>query len=179
MGLDISSYRKLSKLDCVFDADGEPIDPVTREGVDYDLYAYLNPDFPGREGQIEGKTIYRAEESDGFRAGSYGFYNNWREDLAQLAGYPPIKVERYGQVSERHDEAAWQVESGPFLEMIVFSDCEGVIGAETCAKLAKDFAEFDEKAKTFKGITNVFYEKYKEWQAAFEMGADDGAVQFH
>ena len=25
MGLDISSYRKLSKLDCVFDADGEPI----------------------------------------------------------------------------------------------------------------------------------------------------------
>lgn len=179
MGLDISSYRKLTKLDCVFDEDGEPIDPVTREDVDYDMYAYLNPDFPGREGQIEGKTIYRAEESDGFRAGSYGFYNNWREDLAQLAGYAPIKVERYGQVSERHDEAAWQVEAGPFLEMIVFSDCEGVIGAEVCAKLAKDFAEFDEKAKYFKGRVNGFYELYEKWKAAFEMGADEGAVQFH
>jgi hypothetical protein len=179
MGLDISSYRKLSKLDCVFDADGEPINPITRDGMDYDLYAHLNSDFPGREGQIENKSIYSAEDSDGFRAGSYGFYNNWREDLAQLAGYAPVKVERYGNTSERHDEGAWLQENGPFWEMIVFSDCEGVIGAEVCAKLAKDFAEFEEKAKTFKGRVNQFYELYEKWKAAFEMGADEGAVQFH
>lgn len=56
MGLDITAYRKLTKIDAVFDADGEPIDPNTRESIDYDLHAYLNPDFPGRA-EAEGLRV--------------------------------------------------------------------------------------------------------------------------
>ena len=179
MGLDISAYRKLQKLDCVFDADGEPIDAVSREPVNYDFFAYVNPDFPGRQGSIEHMAIYSAEEGEAFNAGSYGGYNTWRESLARLAGYPLADVERYGKIHSRHDQGAFNAESGPFWEMIVFSDCEGVLGAEVCAKLAEDFAKFDSVAKAIHGTESYFYVKYQEWKNAFEMAADSGAVDFH
>jgi len=34
MGLDVSAYKKLTKLDVLFDEDGEPVNPVTRELID-------------------------------------------------------------------------------------------------------------------------------------------------
>lgn len=57
------------------------------------------------------------------------------------------------------------------------SDCEGVIGPEVSAKLVKDFADFDERAKTRGG--KYFYALYCDWRKAFEMAADGGAVSFH
>jgi hypothetical protein len=184
MGLDISAYRKLTKIDAVFDADGDPIDPVTRGAIEYDFYSYISHDFPGRADELEDKGVYRAEQCMGFRAGSYGGYNVWREHLATMAGYPGLERDRYntGDIQIRHDAGAFQATKGPFWEVICFSDCEGVIGAKTCAKLAKDFAEWDARAKQYGDALdqpNWFYEKYKEWREAFEMGADDGAVDFH
>lgn len=183
MGLDITAYRKLTKLDCVFDAGGEPIDKKTEEPMDYDFRAWVNPDFEGRADDIESKAFYSAADSFGFRAGSYSGYNGWREELSRLAGYPSVQVDRYGtgNIQERHDYGAFNADGGPFWEMINFSDCEGVIGATISAKLAKDFAEFDEKAKAFNsnGPEDWFYGKYQEWRKAFEMAADGGAVQFH
>lgn len=184
MGLDITAYGKLTKIDVVFDADGEPIDPVTRECVDYDLHAYLNPDFPGRADDIEDRAVYRAEGSMGFRAGSYGGYNCWREDLAKLAGYPAIPVDRHGSgnTQMRHDGGAFDASCGPFWEAICFSDCEGVMGSAVSAKLAKDFSEWDERAKQYGeslSQQNWFYAKYQEWRKAYEMAADGGAVEFH
>lgn len=184
MGLDISAYKRVTKLDCVFDADGEPIDPNTREGLDYDCQPYINHDFPGRADDVENRAVYLAEESMGFSAGGYGGYNAWRDELAKMAGYPAIAVDRYntGNVQMRHDYGAFESTSGPFWETINFSDCEGVIGASVSAKLAKDFAEWDERAKQYGESMqqpNWFYEKYQEWRAAFEMAADGGMVQFH
>ena len=176
MGLDISAYRGIEKIDCVFDEDGDPIDPATREYVDYDARAYVNPDFPGRADGIENKGVYKAEESMGFRAGSYGGYNQWREELAKLAGYALADYTIYGTTTQRHDAGAWAATGGPFWELITFSDCEGVIGPIVSAKLAKDFQEFGERAK---GIGGYFYDRYQEWRAAFEMAADNGMVRFH
>ena len=31
MGLDVTAYKKLSKLDALFDSDGDPVNPITRE----------------------------------------------------------------------------------------------------------------------------------------------------
>jgi hypothetical protein len=84
MGLDISAYRQIAKIDAVFDAGGEPIDPVTREPVEYDMQAYRNDEFPGRADDIEDRAIYKAADSMGFRAGSYGGYNAWRNDFAEF-----------------------------------------------------------------------------------------------
>ena len=185
MGLDITAYRKLTKLDVVFDADGESIDPVTRDEVGYDFFAYVNPDFPGREEGVEHRACYRAEQRSGFRAGSYSGYNAWREMLAKMAGYPALPVDRYGtgNIDFRHDAGAHAAGSGPFFEMIWFTDCEGVIGPVVSRKLAEDFRQWDEKAQQFSaaidGWSGHFYRLYLEWKIAFEMAADDGAVSFH
>lgn len=177
MGLGITAYRKLTKIDAVFDADGEPIDPNTRESIDYDMRAYLNPDFPGRADEIEDRAIYSAEDSMGLHAGSYGGYNRWREKLAELAGYPAGDYEQYGRTYQSHCVPCWNGETGPFSELINFSDCEGVIGAAVSAKLAKDFAEFQQAADQIED--ERFRAKYAEWRKAFEMASDAGAVSFH
>jgi hypothetical protein len=185
MGLDITAYSKLTKLDCVYDADGEPIDPATRKPLDWHDYTrvYINPDFPGRADEFEHKACYAYDESHGFRAGSYGGYNDWRERLATLAEYPAVEYERvpgYEPSKQlRRDAAAWQglCEGMPFVELVNFSDCEGTIGTAVSKKLAQDFAEWDERAKAIDDTR--FYERYCEWRKAFELAADSGAVHFH
>lgn len=176
MGLDITAHRKMQKIDCVFDADGEPIDLTTREGVEYDSRPYVNPDFPGRQGRIEDRAVYKSDEDFRFRAGSYSGYNCWRDDLAKMAGWPLGSYEQYGREWSSHAASAWAASEGPFLELIWFSDCEGVIGAEVSAKLAKDFAEYQSKADAHP--EEYFRAKYAEWRKAFEMASDDGAVIF-
>ncbi|KGS34477.1 hypothetical protein X962_2021 [Burkholderia pseudomallei MSHR7343] len=178
MGLDATAYRQIKKIDCVFDADGEPIDPITRGAIETDyLRVYVNPDFPGRADDLENRAIYSYQDADEAFSGGYGRYSMWREMLAKLAGYQPISVDRFGtgRTELRHDEAAWRATSGPFWELICFSDCDGVIGSTVSAKLAQDFAQFDELAKA----NESFYVIYSQWRAAFEMAAQNGCVCFH
>lgn len=184
MGLDITAHKQLRKIDCVFDSSGEPIDPVTRESIDYDCRPFVNPHFPERAKGIDADSVFSSEESFGFRAGSYGGYNLWREELAKLAGYEAVPVDRHntGKIQLRHDHGAFQKEEGPFFELINFSDCEGVIGAEVSRKLKKDFEDWDDRAKIH-GVkfqdNDFFYSRYRDFRKAFEMASDDGAVEFH
>lgn len=172
MGLDISYYKKITPMDAVFDEDGEPIDAQTREPLECDYYQPIqNPDYDRADGITRG--IYSFEESDGFRAGSYSGYGHWRNQLAELAGYPAADRENH----HKHSATAWEAESGPFWEMITFSDCEGTIGAKTSAKLAKDFADHQAKADAHED--ELFRGLYAEWRKAFEMAAEEGAVSFH
>jgi len=177
MGLGISAFRNMKKLDVVLDTDQEPIDPVTRKPVEYDFIATINPDFPGRADDICDGAAYLAEASDGFTAGSYGSYNRWRDELAQLAGYPLGEYEQYGKKWPSYCAAVWDGATGPFSELIRFSDCEGVIGSTVSAKLAKDFADHQSKADTFSD--EWFREQYACWRKAFEMAAQNGCVLFH
>lgn len=178
MGLDVTAYCGLKKIDCVFDEEGEPIDPTTREPLEeYHLRAWVNPDFPGRADDIENKAIYLSEDSFGFCAGSYGGYSRWRCTLAELAGYPAAPLTRFGTTEMRHDAGAWAASSGPFWELINFSDCEGVIGAAVSAKLAADFAVYQERADAH--ADERFRAKYAEFRKAFAMAAYSGAVEFH
>lgn len=176
MGLDVVAYKRIKKIDAVFDADGEPINPVTRESIDYDLRAYLNDDFPGRADEIEDKAIYSSEDSFSFRAGGYGAYNAWRDELAKIAGYPIGQYEKYGRPCDSHCVSCWEGKTGPFSELINFSDCEGVIGAAVSAKLAADFDRFSAVAASSE--LPWFSDLYAKWRRAFEMASDAGAVQF-
>jgi len=161
MGLDISGYSNIKKLECEVDEDGKPI------GVDWNDYCrmYINSDWSERADDIENGN-YSFESEHGFRAGSYSGYNAWRSQLAILAGF-----EDAGEAWEH------EVEDYPFHDLINFSDCEGVIGSVTCKKLLADFIAFDAKAKETDDL--YFYERYKEWTRAMELGANNGAVQFH
>ncbi|KFB11047.1 hypothetical protein [Nitratireductor basaltis] len=178
MGLDILAYSAIEKIDCVFNEDGEPIDSETREPLDCDCYIqlYVNNSFPGRADEIENKGVYSFRDSVGFRAGSYGGYNNWRDDLAKIAGWPLGEYEQYGERRASHCIECWNGANGPFSELINFSDCEGVIGASVSQKLASDFKEYQTMADAHPDA--YFREKYAEWRRAFELASDSGCVKF-
>lgn len=179
MGLDISAYSKVKKIDCVFDADGEPIDSESKEPIDYDFMAYANSDFPDHHEGLEHKAVYSCDYAHSFRAGSYSGYNAWRECLAKMAGYVAVSVERYGSTSLRHDYGAFNSTEGPFWHLINFSDCEGVIGSVISKKILADFIEHEKAAESVTdGPEGWFLNLYREWKKAFEMAADDGAVVF-
>lgn len=172
MGLDATWYRGLKKRDdVVFDGDGEPTN------VDRYFRPYANPDFPGREGSLDHKAVYEYEGAGDAWSGAYSRYSRWREWLAKVAGYPLLSYKEYGRDQPSYCVACWNGASGPFSELINFSDCEGVIGPEIAAKLAKDFEAFDGIAKS--SDEEDFYARYQAWRTAFEQAALNGAVAFH
>jgi hypothetical protein len=75
----------------------------------------------------------------------------------------------------------------PFVELICFSDCEGSIGPETSAKLAKDFADYEEQAREWAKDRYAdwhdefdwWFSKYENFKRAFELAAQGGFVMFH
>lgn len=176
MGLDITAYSKVEKVDVEVDEDNYPVDESAYDD-------YVRAWAMGRRGQhdqLEDGKFYSVDEAYGFRAGSYGGYNQWRETLAKLAGYPLTPYKGFMGESAAHAAACWDGATGPFAELIDFPDNEGSIGAVTSAKLAKDFADFDERAKYFDGDEDGwFYKKYLDWKAAFELAVDGGMVSFH
>lgn len=165
MGLDITAYRQIKAVpNAELDADGYPVNWEKHQRISRGCVESTEQDWPGRTAGVE-PGIYEAAQSFGFRAGSYGGYNQWRDWLARSAGHLSA-------------EAVWEnAKPGPFVELISFSDCEGIIGPVVAAKLAKDFADHEEeilaKADEWEAA------KYREWRKAFEMAADSGYVDFH
>jgi hypothetical protein len=166
MGLDITAYRQLTPApNAQVDEDGNPVEWDKFVAIRAQMIAWTEENWHGRTAPLQA-GIYTAAQQDGFRAGSYGGFNAWRNWLAQRAGYTSAR-------------AVWDdVTSGPFVELINFADNEGYIGAAVAAKLAKDFAEHQE---AIIGADPHGYdaEKYLLWRAAFEMAADGGCVEFH
>lgn len=172
MGLDITAYKGL-----VLANGNDGFDEVGELKDGFESF-YVNEDFPGRADDIKSRHAYTATDSFGFRAGSYGGYNLWREQLAQLAGWVPIQhTPRWGEPYESYAAAAWAASEGPFWELINFSDCEGTIGSAVSKKLAEDFAKYQSKAD--KHYDDWFKQRYNHWRKAFEMASENGCVSFH
>lgn len=165
MGLEITAYRGLTKIENPEMEDGQP------KHCDAEVIFWPNyPEFPGRsEGVNTDRTVYGFAEKFGFCAGSYSGYNSWRDVLARFAGY----------IGARE---AWDGRVGPFWELINFANNEGTIGPVVSAKLARDFADFQERADAFTAPDdwgNYWHQKYNAWRKAFDMASDNGAVKFH
>lgn len=157
MGLDITAYKRLTKVENPqLDEDGDVLDWENQWRTDGSM-RWSEQHWPGRAEGVDFETVYTFGDSCGFRAGSYSGYNWWRQKLSEFA------------------------EGDAFRELIEFSDCEGVIGSVVSNKLAADFAEFEDQAKEYaeKIETGEYWlKKYGEWKEAFEMAADGGAVNF-
>ena len=162
MGLDISAY---SNVELKRDAS----DP-NYDGYDDGLHRlYINTETQLRhDGMTDG--WYSAEREFDFRAGSYSGYNEWRRELTRL-------------VYRKEPKQIWEnPHPGPFVELIDFSDCEGTIGPKTSAKLAKDFADWQDRAEGYAAKSNDgdwFIRCYNDWRKGFEMAAQNGFVSFH
>lgn len=146
------------------------------------IYASNNEEHRKRADGLEG--LYQHSGSmDGFRAGSYSGYNQFRQQLAEFLLTHVLDVE----FDEEPDHHIWnnaeKFRGKPFYELIDFSDCEGTIGPETSAKLAEDFEEHEEEFKEWaeKSIeehSDYYIEKYEAWKDAFRLASDTGAVVF-
>lgn len=178
MGLDISAYSGIKKLDATINDDGEAIDNKTLEALPWDgswFTPWVNPDFPGRADEIESGAVYSYEDCTGHGIG-YGGHYWWRDQLAKVASYPLTEQTQYGKTQYCHFAGALAARGGPFYELINFSDCDGVIGTVVCKKLAADFAAFAEKAELEGGS---FYENYQYWREALDMASNNGCIRFH
>lgn len=172
MGLDITARSRLAPApSAAVNDEGDPVDWGAHQRLTQGLIDFTEKAWPGRtEGLAPGVYTFGGELS--FRAGSYSGYNEWRRNLARMAhGVPP--------------EAVWRRKlPGPFVELISFSDCEGLIGPAAAAKLARDFAEWEPRAVEFAAALGEWdgarwLELYRSWRLAFELAADGGCVEFH
>lgn len=151
MGLDVYAFKRLSWV-----SFAEPLDKA------HVIRMAPNPHFPKQAGTVR-EGYYSYTDSEEGPSLSYGAYNRWREQLAKLAGYNPSEA-----FAGLHD-------AEPFGQLVNFSDCEGIIGAEVSRKLERDFAAFDDRAKA---LDQWFYDKYVEFHLCFKCAADGGAVKF-
>jgi hypothetical protein len=171
MGLDISAYGRLKPAPhAELDSDGYPKDWEKFTLIRDSLIDFTERDFTGRTKGLSA-GVFEPEQQHGFRAGSYIGYNQWRDHLARMA---------HGMSAEQ----VWSggVESEAFLELINFSDCEGLIGPQVSAKLAQDFEDHEAKAEAYAETIedgDWWIDRYRQWWRAFQMASDNGAVQFH
>ena len=172
MGLDITAYSQAKKLDCLFDQHGEPVHRTAGEPFDDYVRAYVNPNFPGRNGSIE-DGYYTAADSFHFRAGAYSRYNRWRDDLAKACGWPLGSYRQYDRDWESYAASAWNADGGLCWELINFSDCEGTLGPEVCAKLLADFEQIAEPPAEGNG-----FDTFADFKKALAMAADGGFIRF-
>ena len=113
-----------------------------------------------------------------FRAGSYTWYNWWRDELSVFA----LNVEAEDVWMDPEDFAG-----RPFVELIDFTDCDGRIGTTVAAKLAADFTSHARKAtRHSSGVTDPdnpdageeWLQIYRDFARAFRLAAKDGALMF-
>jgi len=162
VGLDITAVNQ-----AVFD---HPIEKCENYDHTNLIFTYPNPDFPDRADGLQ-MGCYRFTTLFDFRAGSYGGYNGWREELARMALNATLK-EIWADIDT--------FKGKPFFELINFADNEGVIGPTTSAKLFRDFANWSGKAQLVSGYGPFsFYEPYLKWMRAFYLAQDHGFVIFH
>lgn len=170
MGLDVTAYRKAVWLHpyqqtCDHDADATSV--------------LHEPHFVARaDGLPEG--CYRSEGEFHFRAGSYSGHNAWRDQLALMAlGVRPEEVWRNTEEGGRQEEFIGK----PFYELIDFSDCNGIIGPVTSAKLLADFKAHHKRAERWARQRSRdgewFIQLYAQWAKAFYLASDGGFVSFH
>ena len=158
MGLDIRAFKKLKEIkNPEFDKYGELMNCENQwqPGTSMEWSESI---WPGKGEPIKPKSVYEWEDCYCFRAGSYIGYNLWREKLDEFAG------------------------NVAFQELIDFADNEGVIGSKLSQKLYNDFYTYHEKAiefsKTFSD-GDWWFKRYCEWEKAFSMAKDNGAVEFY
>ncbi len=162
MGLDITAYSQLKDTGRPFDWD------VDEENA---YIPHNHQDFATRCVECTPGNAFEYEGELHAYIGAYSYYGAWRDQLAKLAGYPPV-VGR----PRPYSEGAWAATEGPFWELINFTDCDGVLGTAVCQKLAEDFADYEESARLLED--EEFLCTYLQFKAAVEWASDGGAVVF-
>jgi hypothetical protein len=178
MGLDITSYSHLAAVGFHEKNpelnEGEPGGPKDWCFYDNHVTAMAYDAFPlsflglpvlerrqsGGEGLLLGGCYETTDDTVtfGFRAGSYGGYNQWRARLQEK--YNPDRKE-----------------TEPFFELIWFADNEGTIGSLAAQNLLADFEAYGPDAEL--GSVNRYDGPFYQFHKACKIAAEDGLIRFH
>jgi hypothetical protein len=211
MGLDVAAVsklrpikRELTQYGALVDGrfNWEPVRTVItfrKEQVEFtDRY------WPAGSEGIKPDQPYTYAKSRSFRA--YGRYTRWRLLLEEFASANPAdrRTARHlfaelrlpkvvGQPVRRH---LWAWHRRPAIRDEPLGESLGIIGPIAAGKLARDFAEHDERAEDFPALRAKQQAKdnrewleiyeywcgwltlYREWRKSLELAADDGAISF-
>lgn len=178
MGLDIRVYKSLEPVDQdqlyreILWRNGENDDELHADALEAGyFYARVNSYFSSQADNLR-TGWYNPGGFWSFSFGSYS-YNQYREKLTRMAlGVAPEVV----WDSLANDDSS-PFKDKPFVEQINFSDCEGIIGPETSAKLAKDYDEWMAMAENTLDEWDI--QVYKNFARAFKDASEAGAVDFH
>jgi hypothetical protein len=186
MGLDIfaASHLKYAQPIPKGRAFDKLADELTKRGKDIpDVYFTLYPNGAYHRARLRGMkpglyTYTKKTRRFGFRAGSYGYYNWWRNELSLFA-------------LDTEAEDVWidtELYRGrPFVELIDFTDCDGRIGTAVCEKLAADFTSHAArarrhaptvKAEDIPDASAEWLQNYRDFARAFRLAAKGGALKF-
>lgn len=178
MGLDVSFYAEATLVhgDKHPRALTEPQEGPGEECWDTYTVIHVNPDFPDQADGLTPQSCWETGRRGAHIHHSYGGYNIFREWLCKAAhGVKP-------EVIWSDPDAWWDK---PFVPLIHFSDCEGVIGPKTAQRLAQEFAEERERMLNRAGLDEAYdawrdemTPRYDEWAAAFALVGDTGFVRF-
>lgn len=165
MGLDITAYSHLTAVGLHVAAGEWCEDDNHVTAMAYDCFPQSYRGLPAlgqwREFVLGGCYALTDEtETHRFRAGSYGGYNAWRDDLQRQ--FNP----------DRQPDA-------PFYELVWFADNEGCIGPEAAADLLKDFEQHTDAYDPGDDHSGYARQKYADWTRAFRLAADSGLVDLH
>lgn len=153
MGLDVYSYKKI-----LFVSPLKDLDPGKGQE-----FIYVNPVFLRYSNLKTG--VYSFEEIFRFEVGSYTGYCEWRSQLARMI--------------KKVDRDIWENPvPGAFLEIIHFTDCDGVLGADVCKKLYQDFKKYHPSALKIGLKDPDFLWTYRQFMKALRMGSQEGCVVF-
>ena len=149
--------------------------------------------FKEQGGDLINNGIYSYTDESNPCSIGYGGYSHFRECLAEIGGHKKFIVEKPRYTDSNYENLDYfyrfphiaslynngkDVCDGPFVEVILFSDCEGVICSSVCSKLYVDFKEHKPKAKEYFADNERFYNFYIGMMEAFKYGAENGLVQF-
>jgi len=168
MGLDIAVYSKVFQVSDL---------PYVGEEIDWD-----------KVDDTDGIVVVKNRLCDDLAAdlaeGIYGSQKSWRFRAGSFSGHKAFKdflsVTFIGVSADKIWADPEQYAAAPFVQLVNFSDCEGVIGATVSKKLYADFVVNEERfltATSMPGDLNEWRRNcYSNWKRAFELAKDDGCI---
>lgn len=176
MGLQICGYSDIQLTNFKTNQNGESINSkgVLQQNT-FQVAASIKS--KGYAPNIIEGAIYQYRDSYGADIGSCTGFSDWRNDLANLAGYNPL--ESCG-LKNSFLNGARNSSCGPFLYLLKCPDTECFLDADVSKAMFKDFIEFDARAYEFSKnqICDHFYETYLKFKKTFEISLKNGVVAF-
>jgi hypothetical protein len=156
MGLDVSTYANLKKVD-------------DRDDADFQVYV-ADEDWEFKVKHLEIGASYCGDRIH--RGISYGYstHNRFRETLIKLINRTDL-LDDVGRIIWR--DLQWSI---PFYDFINFSDCEGCLDHEVSRTIYLDFEKYNDLAK--ESLDEYSYSSYRTWMETFKTAMDNGVVVF-